>query len=60
MVTSLRTFEGGPPLHEEELRAFEKKYGLSFPAAYAEFLLATTSFLSGLHSDELSPRMSES
>jgi SMI1 / KNR4 family (SUKH-1) len=41
MVTSLRTFEGGPPLREEDLRSFEKKYGLSFPAAYREFLLAT-------------------
>lgn len=42
MVASLRTVEGGPPLHEEALRAFETAHGLSLPAPYKAFLLATS------------------
>jgi hypothetical protein len=41
MDAALRTFEGGPPLHERELTSFEKAHGLSLPAVYREFLLAT-------------------
>ncbi|MBN1208977.1 MAG: SMI1/KNR4 family protein [Myxococcaceae bacterium] len=41
MDAALRTFEGGPPLHEEELTSFEREHGLCLPAAYREFLLAT-------------------
>jgi len=41
MGASLRTFEGGPPLHEQDVGSFEKKHGLSLPGAYKAFLLAT-------------------
>jgi SMI1 / KNR4 family (SUKH-1) len=41
MVTRLQTFEGGPPLSEDDLTSFEKKHGLSLPTAYKAFLLAT-------------------
>jgi hypothetical protein len=41
MSALLQTFKGGPPLHEEALSAFERKYGLSLPATYRAFLLAT-------------------
>jgi len=41
MDAALRTVEGGPPLDERELTSFEKEHGLSLPAAYREFLLAT-------------------
>jgi hypothetical protein len=34
-------FEGGPPLNEEDVRSFEGKSGLTLPASYKEFLLAT-------------------
>lgn len=41
MAALLRTFEGGPPLNEEDVRSFERKSGLALPASYKEFLLAT-------------------
>lgn len=41
MTASLRTFEGGPPLNPEDLRAFERTHELDLPSAYREFLLAT-------------------
>jgi len=41
MDAALRTFEGGPSLNEGELSSFEREHGLSLPAAYREFLLAT-------------------
>ncbi len=41
MRASLRTFEGGPPLDEKELRLFERTQGLALPDAYRAFLLAT-------------------
>lgn len=41
MVAALRTFEGGPPLLEGELEAFEGEHGIPLPAAYKDFLLAT-------------------
>lgn len=41
MVALLKTFEGGPPLHEEDIRSFERKHGLALPASYRAFLLAT-------------------
>ncbi|MGZ3460387.1 MAG: SMI1/KNR4 family protein [Archangium sp.] len=41
MATLLQTFEGGPPLNEEDVRSFEKEHGLTLPASYREFLLAT-------------------
>jgi SMI1/KNR4 family protein SUKH-1 len=40
VVSLLKTFEGGPPLQEEDIRSFERKHGLALPAAYKEFLLA--------------------
>ncbi|MFL5359293.1 SMI1/KNR4 family protein [Archangium sp.] len=41
MAALLRTREGGPPLTEEDVSAFEKTHGLVLPVAYKEFLLAT-------------------
>ncbi|NMO15770.1 SMI1/KNR4 family protein [Pyxidicoccus fallax] len=41
MATLLRTSEGGPPLTDETLRSFERKYALVLPRTYREFLLAT-------------------
>jgi hypothetical protein len=41
MVPLLQTFEGGPSLNEADVRSFEKKYGLSLPTSYQEFLLTT-------------------
>ena len=41
MVASLRTFEGGPPLHPKDLDSFEQQHGLALPTPYKEFLLAT-------------------
>jgi hypothetical protein len=41
VVAALRTFEGGPPLHEEELKSFEREHGFSLPADYKQFLLST-------------------
>jgi prepilin-type processing-associated H-X9-DG protein len=41
MATLLQTFEGGPPLNEEDIRSFERKHGLALPPDYKEFLLAT-------------------
>jgi hypothetical protein len=40
MAAALRTFEGGPPLSQEDLRSFEKKHGIALPSSYREFLLA--------------------
>lgn len=37
----LRTSEGGPLLGEEDLRSFEQRYGVTLPACFREFLLAT-------------------
>lgn len=41
MAALLRTFEGGPPLREEDVMRFERRFGLVLPAAYRQFLLAT-------------------
>jgi hypothetical protein len=41
MAASLRTFEGGPPLRQEDLRSFEEHHGITLPSSYREFLLAT-------------------
>lgn len=41
MVALLRTFEGGPPLSQEDVSSFENNQGLVLPADYKEFLLAT-------------------
>jgi hypothetical protein len=41
VAAPLRTFEGGPLLHEEDLRSFERKHGLSLPGSYRAFLLVT-------------------
>jgi hypothetical protein len=41
MGAALRTFEGGPPLTEEDLHSFEKGLGVTLPTAYKAFLLAT-------------------
>ncbi|XXF80980.1 SMI1/KNR4 family protein [Myxococcaceae bacterium GXIMD 01537] len=37
----VHTSEGGPPLSEAELRSFEQEHGLTLPACYRAFLLAT-------------------
>lgn len=41
MSALLQTLEGGPPLHAEDLELFEKKQGITLPASYKAFLLAT-------------------
>lgn len=41
MAALLRTFEGGPPLREEDVTRFELRFGRVLPTAYRQFLLAT-------------------
>lgn len=41
MAAPLRTREGGPPLTEGDVSAFEKTHGLVLPVTYKAFLLAT-------------------
>lgn len=39
MSRPLRTLGGGPPLTEQDVRRFERKYGFALPPAYRTFLL---------------------
>ncbi len=41
MAALLRTFEGGPSISDEDVKLFERRYGLILPATYRRFLLAT-------------------
>jgi len=41
MAASLRTFEGGPPLHPKDVNSFEQQHELALPSSYKEFLLAS-------------------
>jgi SMI1/KNR4 family protein SUKH-1 len=41
MTLVLKTFEGGPPLADRDVAAFEHKYKVVLPPAYRRFLLDT-------------------
>ncbi|WP_408888261.1 SMI1/KNR4 family protein [Myxococcus faecalis] len=41
MSQFVQTLEGGPPLDEDTVRAFEASHGFQLPGEYRDFLLAT-------------------
>jgi SMI1/KNR4 family protein SUKH-1 len=38
---TLKTFEGGPPITDEDVATFERKHKLTLPSSYRQFLLRT-------------------